>query len=53
MKKVGIKKLKKERKKENLTAMLKTVKRRKAVDFVNETVTELEKIEKKIEIETT
>lgn len=33
--------------------MLKTVKRRKAVDLVNETVTELEKIEKKIEIETT
>ena len=51
MKKKQIKKLKSERKKGNLMAMLKTVKRRKADDVLAEALTELEQIEKKVESE--
>lgn len=44
-----IKKMKADKKKNNLMAMLKTVKRRKADDLVAEATSELEQIEKIVE----
>jgi hypothetical protein len=49
MKKAQLKKLKNERKKGNLMAMLKTVKKRKEEDLISEAVTELEQIDKEME----
>ena len=49
MKKAQLKKLKSEKKKGNLMAMLKTVKKRKAEDLISEAVTELEQIDKEAE----
>lgn len=48
-KKEMIRKIKRERKKGNLMAMLKTVKRRKDEDLVAEATTELLTIEKEVE----
>jgi len=48
-KKKMIKKMKADKKKSNLMAMLKTVKRRKADDLVAEATSELEQIEKIVE----
>ena len=49
IKKAQLKKLKNERKKGNLMAMLKTVKKRKEEDLISEAVTELEQIDKEME----